>query len=187
MGLAFTFALTVMAEEHAGNGSMPSGRPVVKAIEKALERLEKFEERKLKIEEFERGAVPQTLSVNPQGQIRITRGTVTSAATSSDTVTVEVWKLTFTVHKMPDTKVAGGRQDEISFGDIKVGDIISVVGRLDGIQTAFIHAEVIHNHTQVIRTRDEEILKLRAKINELIERLNKLLQSIGQSPATTTP
>ena len=181
-GLTLALAVGVMADDDKGNA-----HPILKGIEKALDRLEKFEERKFKVEEFERGSVPQTLSINPQGNIRITRGTVTSAATSSDTVTVEAWKLAFTVHKMPDTKVVGGRRDEISFGDIKGGDIVSVVGRLDPTTAAFVHSEVIHDHTQVIRGRDEEVSKLRAKINELIERLNELLRRVGQPPATTTP
>jgi len=183
MGFTLAFAVGVAARNDDDEGI---ARPVIKGIEKALERLEKFEERKFKTDEFERGSVPQTISINPQGQIRITRGTVTAAATSSDTITVEAWKLSFTVHKMPDTKVAGGKKDEISFGDIKVGDIVSVVGRLDANTAAFVHAEVIHNHTQVIRGRDEEVSKLRAKINELIERLNELLRKVGQSPVSTS-
>jgi len=180
------FAVGVRAREEDNNHEKEA-RPVIKGIEKALERLEKFEEKKLKGEEFLQGVVPQTLSVNPHGQIRITRGTVTAVATSSDTITVEVWKLAFTVHKMPDTKVAGGQKEEISFGDIKVGDVVSVVGRLDANTAAFVHAEVIHDHMQAIRTRDEEISRLRAKINELLERLNELLRRVASPAATSTP
>ena len=103
MGAALAFisisALSVFAEEMRGKSMEKKS---MHAVENLLDRLEKFEAKEFTFpkESFERGA-PATLAINPRGHTRITGGTVTGV--SSDIVTVEIWKLAFSVHKMPET------------------------------------------------------------------------------------
>lgn len=157
---------------------------IVKPFERAIDRLEKFGENGFGFRKdlFEHGAAPATLMIGPEGQARITRANV--ADVSGDVMKIEIWKLIFSVHNMPDTKVLGGGGGTMQFSDVKAGDVVNVLGKLDADQAAFIHAEVIHDFTQLARERDAHIAELQAKINELIKRLQDLLSNIGAGTST---
>ena len=124
---------------------------------------------------------PPRLTINPNGEAKIYSGKVTS--TSTDIITVEIWKLSFSVHKMVDTKVKGGKA-ELQFGEIQINDIVDVMGRVDETQAAFVHASTIHDRTQVKRQYDQEIAHVRKQIDELTARLNALLAR-AQTPTPT--
>src|SRR3989344_3790584 len=74
------------------NGDDNGRNKSVKALEKVIERLEKFE-----LPEVESAnAHPQSVFIGPQGQARIISGEITSIA--SPTMNVKVWGLTFPVN-----------------------------------------------------------------------------------------
>lgn len=178
--LAVTAAFSVSADEKSNGKS----KGVVKTIEKAIDKLTKWEEKDFKFNEqdFNKGNVPETLNIGPKGHARITAGKV--SAVGNGTVVVSVWKMSFTVHKMPETKVLARGGGNSTFESIKMGDVVDVNGVLDGDKVMFIHAEVIHNRSTVSAEREEQISKLRAQIQEMIERLNKLL---GKTTPPATP
>jgi len=182
--LAFTsaFALTAFAQDSMmrKDSMMNLGKGPIKAVEHALDRLEKFE-----TGDFQRPLenAPSTLAVNPRGETKITNGKVT--AVNGDIVSVEIWKMSFSVHKMPDTKVFAGRAKEFSWDQIKVGDIVDVLGKLDTAQSMFIHAQVVHDRSQLMQARDEETSRLRQLINDLVKRLNEILVRQGRQPLPT--
>lgn len=195
--LAFTsaFALTVFAEEMTGKSdelkmkrkSMEVEKRVMHTGESLLDRLEKFETKDFIFakDSFERGA-PATLTINPHGKVRMTGGAVTGV--SGDIVTVEIWKLSFSVHKMPETKVFAGGKKELTFEQIAVGDKIDVLGQLDDTKASFIHAGSVHDRTQLGKANDEERSRIQALINELLKRLNALSDNRGRShPLLASP
>lgn len=154
------------------------GRGPAQALERALERLEKVENLEFDQDKFTAGAVPATLAVNPQGNIRITGGRVTAVADTE--LTVESWRLSFLVRQTAETKVFAGRAAELGFGDIAVGNTVDIFGRLDAGHSALIHAEVIHNRTRVIEERGREIDRLRSVLEDLIRRLQEILGREGR-------
>lgn len=184
-------AAFIAVSVYAENDNMHDNRKgPTKAIEKAIERLEKFSDRDFGITENEEalGNTPETLAVGPRGQVRITAGKVTAVASS--TVTVMVWKMSFTVHKMPDTNVVARGSGNFKFEDIKVGDVVDVKGVLDETTAMFIHAKQVRDRSAGITQHEDQISRMRAQIQELIERLNKLLGKTTPPPPsvdTTAP
>jgi hypothetical protein len=101
---------------------------------------------------------------------------------------VSIWSLNFTVHNMPETKVLAKGKNEIKFDEIKVNDIIDVNGLLASDQQAFIHADIIHDRSQVTAGHnDKEIGRLREQLREIMERLNKLLNKKGDASPLASP
>lgn len=176
-------------DQRQGVGGLEDGiGNIVKPFEQAIDRLEKFGENGFGFQKdlLKNGAAPATLMIGAEGQVRITRANVTDV--SGDTIKVEIWKLVFSVYQTSDMKVLGGGGETIQFSDVKVGDVVTVLGKLDANQAAFVHAEIIHDVTQLARERDAHIAELQAKINELIKRLQVLLSKVGTGPNTpSTP
>ena len=180
LAASLAFGAVVFAEETRDTRmEKMEGKSMVKPLENILKRIEKFETKDFSFEgKLEREA-PATITINPHGQTRITNGKVT--AISGDIVTVEIWKLSFSVHKMPETKVIAGGKNEITFEQIAIGDMMNVLGKLDDSKIAFIHAEVIHDRTRLGKANEEERSRIQSLINDLIQRLNAL-RGRGQSP-----
>src|SRR3989344_7991213 len=174
-----TGAAITKANENNEGQSQSSISNVVEKFLKKVERLDIDED------EFKRGVVPMSLVINPQGEARITRGVV--KAVSGDIVTVEVWKLNFSLHKMPDTKIFGfgleKKGSEMKWEDIKINDVVDVRGQMDNEKPAFLHAGVVHERVAIEAQLRDRVQQLRDKINELIKKLNEILGRIGQ-PAT---
>ncbi|MBI3274344.1 MAG: fibronectin type III domain-containing protein [Candidatus Colwellbacteria bacterium] len=192
MVVAFVFItiLSVHADNDRDNNKtdrlMERPKQVIKGVEKAIERLEKFSDNDFGITELQARLdnAPETLSIGPRGKIRITAGKVMAVAT--DTITVSVWKMNFTVHNMLDTSVRARGERKISFGDIHMGDIVDVRGVLDGTTAMFIHARDIHDRSGIIQQQNDRVSRIRAQIQELIERLNKILGK-GTTPPPPVP
>ncbi len=179
LALVFTFVFSVYAKGKDKDDDKIKGP--TKAIEKAIERLEKFSDADFGISEKEAafGNTSETLSIGKKGHVRITAGKVT--ATASSTITVSVWKMSFTVHNMPDNVVNTRGHGRATFESIKVGDVVDVRGVLDENTALFIHAKHILNRSANLNQREEQINRMREQIRQLIERLNKLLQG-GTAP-----
>lgn len=181
LALSLAFGLTAFAEDthhedmRTEKGNMKS---IMQPLQNMLNKIEKFDTREFSIENKPVHDVPSTLTVNPQGNTRITNGKVT--AMSGDIITVEIWRLSFSVHKMPDTKVFASNSREMTFDQIAVGDMVDVLGQMDTATVAFIHAQGIHDRTQSIRVQQEQTGRLQAMINELIQKLNTLLLKAGK-------
>lgn len=183
--LAFVsaFSFSVFADEMSEKSMEKVEKKGMRFVENLLDRLEKFDGKEFTFskESLERGA-PATLTINPRGHARITGGTVTAVA--SDIVTVDIWKIAFSVHKMPDTKVFAGGKKELTFEQIAVGDRVDVVGQLDETKSAFIHAKSIHDRTQIGKINEDERSRIQKLIDELLKRLRELR---GEPSHTTSP
>lgn len=163
-------------------GNNNSTRGVTKAIENAIERLEKFEVKDFNEDDFNSAGLPATLTINPGGQVRLTNATVTGVASTS--ITVRVWGFSFAVNGTSDTKVFFLKNLPGTFADIKVGDSVSVVGTTSETSPGSVTASIIHDRRAP--TEDsEEVNRLRAQVEALIKRLNDLLAKFGGG--TTTP
>jgi len=187
--LAFTsaFAITVFAENNDNNGNnadnhMSAEKKLpIQPLESMLKKLQNIDTKEFSFSPTQK-EIPVTMTINPHGDIRITNAKVT--AVSGDIITVDIWKLSFSIHKMPDTKVATqGRQ--ITFGDIAVGDMVDVLGKLDTATPAFVHAQVINDRTRTNAVSDQEKTRMQNLIMELIKKLNEILTSRGQAPLPT--
>lgn len=117
-----------------------------------------------------------TLSISGEGIVRITAGKIT--AVQPDRVTVEAWKIAFSVHRMPDTKVFADRV-ELTFADMQVGDTVDVLGELDATEPLLVHADIVNNRTRT-RAYEEEAARLRNRLNELILRVIDIFRKTGR-------
>lgn len=181
---AFTLAAIVSVSAKEGDGKKMS--QVAKQVEKAIKKLEKVGDRiDFSEQEFNAGKVPETLNIGPKGRARITAGKVTAIASS--TFTAMVWKMNFTVHKMPETKVVARGGGHTTFENIKVGDVVDAEGALDSDTAMLIHAGVVHNRSALSDTRQGEASRLQAIVSELIEKLNKLLKDRTTLPSPIPP
>lgn len=184
--LFFVFAFAAIVSVSAKEGDDKKMSQAAKQVEKAIKKLEKIGDRiDFSEQEFNAGKVPETLNVGPKGRARITAGKVT--ATASSTFTAMVWKMNFTVHKMPETKVVARGGGHTAFENIKVGDVVDAEGALDSDTPMFIHAGVVHNRSALSDTRQSEASRLQAVVSELMEKLNKLLKDRSTSPSPTPP
>lgn len=118
--------------------------------------------------------VPATLAIGADGTLRITGGKITEIA--GDRITVEVWKIAFSVHRMPDTKVFADRI-ELTFADMQVGDTVDVLGKLDAAEPLLVHAEVVNDRAQI---RAAESARLRERLNTLILRVMDIFKRMGK-------
>ena len=176
-----------LADNGKGKGNSNGGKGVTKAIENAIERLEKFETKAFDDDDFNGAGLPSTLTINPGGSVRLTNATVT--ADNGSSVTVRVWGFTFTVNGSGDTKVFFLRNVPGTFADINVGDSVSVVGTTSETSPGVVTASVIHDR-RALQGDSEEVSRLRAQVEALIKRLNDLLARFGggttPSPADTS-
>ena len=184
LAASLAFGAAVFAEDARDMRMEKSeGKSMMHPLENLLKKIEKFDAKDFSLEGKQERDLPSTLTINPHGNTRITSGKVT--AVSGDIITVTIWKLNFSVHKMPDTKVFASSNKELTFEQIAVGDIVDMLGNLDDTQTAFIHAQTIHDRTQMGKAREEERSRIQALINDLIRRLNDLLAKQGRPPLPT--
>lgn len=184
--LAFVFA-AVISVQAEGDGSKKDLKPLRKAVQNLEKKIEQSEFN-INEQEFSLGNAPDTIAIGNKGHTRITGAKVTAIA--STTLTISIWNLTFTVHQMPDTNVTARGGGRYSFGSIKVGDIIDVKGALDATQAGLIHAKLVHDRSALIQQNQDRINQLRAQIQEMIERLNRLLGRTTPPPSssdTTAP
>jgi len=167
---------TVLAE----NDDSKKEEKALGKIEKALERLERFD--LPEIESIRDN--PASLFVGPQGQTRIIRGEITSlSATSTPGIDeVKVWGLTLKVDMAGANFIPSGTSRET----LKVGDKVNIKGTMDQA-TAVIKASTVHSLTARQRVNDD----IWAQITKLIERLRELQQRVGLPltplPASSTP
>ncbi len=178
--LTSVFTLTALAENRGDS----MGKSPIKSIENMLKKLEQIDSNDFSFntEDVQKN-VPSTMTINPQGNIRITNGKVT--AVSGDAISVEIWKLNFSVQKMPDTRVLANRKQELTFAQIAVGDMVGVLGQIDTTTSGLIHAQIIHDRSRNPAVNEAEKGRLQSLITELIQKLNAILRSRGQAPLPT--
>ena len=158
------------------------------AFERAVEKLEKFESKIFRHEDFEgKTSLPASLAINPNGEVRITNAHVLSVA--STTMSVKVWGLSFTVNADTNTRVLFGKEkvEEGTLSSVHVDDSVQIVGATTEGAPGTVLARVVHDNTAVTRVHDEEVSRLRQRIEELIRRLQDLLsRSHASSTATSS-
>src|SRR3989344_8763344 len=169
--LAFSVVTTVLAE----NDDSKRETKALGKVEKALERLERFD---LPEVESQRDN-PASLFVGPQGQTRIIRGEITSlSGTSTPGIDeVKVWGLTLKVDMTGANFIPSGTSRET----LKVGDKVNIRGTMDQA-TAVIKASTVHSLTARQLVNDDIL----SQITKLIERLRELQQRAGL-PLTPLP
>ena len=162
--------------DNENSGNHGQGQGPVKKIENALQRLQNFEVKNFGANDFARPTIPPSLTINPQGDVRITNGTVLNSVASS-TLSVKIWGLTFTVNTDANTQVSPGGSQSGSVGNINTGDNVDVLGTTSDNTPGVIQAKVIHNRSAANQTRNDEISRLRQLINDLMQKLQNLLQT----------
>ena len=176
LSAVFVLALSVTSIALAENDN--SGKKIEKAeakVEKALERLERFE--LPEIESFREH--PASLFVGPQGQTRIIRGEITSlSGTTTPAIDeVKVWRLLLKVDMTAAHFIPSGTNKET----LKVGDKVNIRGTMDQA-TGVIKASTVHSISARNRLTDDIL----SQITKLIERLRELQQKAGL-PLTPLP
>lgn len=125
--------------------------------------------------------LPSTLSIAPNGHVRLTGGDVAAASTSS--LTVSVWGLNFTVTPA-NADLQGENEQPMNFSDIKVGDTISVSGMLNP-STETISANEIFDYTFVTPPVPQPS-PLQGKYNQLLQLLQQLSAQLSQMQVEIT-
>lgn len=162
---------TVLAKDDESE----NGQKAEKKIEKALERLERFE--LPEVESFREH--PASLFVGPRGQTRIIRGEIISlSGTTTPAIDeVKVWGLLLKVDMTAANFIPAGTNKET----LKVGDTVNIRGTMDQT-TGTINASTVHS----ISARNRLTDNILAQITKLIERLRELQQKVGL-PLTPLP
>ena len=176
-------ALSVSAGDDDDNGVGHKVEKAVEGIEKHLNRLLEVKDH-VSDKELKEGRSGTSVLVNPSGQARITNGEIVSIASSSATFTVKVWGKEWLVMTGADTKYVGAGK-EISFSSLLVGHKVDVTGSMmtEAGHEGHIMARLVRDRSVVSEANAARIEELRKKIQELIDRLNRLLQGVG---ATST-
>lgn len=159
-------------------------------IEKAVESVEKHLNRLLEVKDkvsdhdLKEGRSGTSVLINPAGQARITHGEIVSIASSGATFTVKLWGKEWLVMTNSDTKFVGAGK-EVSFGSLAVGHKVDVSGSMmtESGHEGHIMSRLVRDRSLVSEANTARIEELKKKIQELMDRLNKLLQSVG---ATST-
>ncbi|GEM_PF-4104463 len=180
---AFVLALlvagsTVLAENDNSEKGKSEEKKIERAeakVEKALERLEKFE---LPEVESQRDN-PASLFVGPQGQTRIIKGEITSLTGTSTLATdeVKVWGMTLKIDMTASNFIPSGT----SKATLKVGDKVNIRGTMDQA-TGVIKASTVHSISARKRVTDD----IFSQIVKMVERLRELQQKAGL-PLTPIP
>ena len=162
------------------------GRKVGKAVENIEKHLNRLLEVKDRVsdKELKEGRAGVSILITPAGQARITNGEIVSIASSSATFTVKLWGKEWLVMTGGDTKYVGAGK-EILFSSLAVGHKADVSGSMmtESGHEGHIMARLVRDRSLVSEANTARIEELRKMIQELMDRLNKILQSVG---ATTT-
>lgn len=179
-------ASLAMAEndDKRDNGNLPPG------LQKQIQKFESGELFKgLRMDEnIVKATLPSSLAINPNGDIRINEAKVTSvpaptsATSTTGSLTIKVWGMTFTLNITADSKLYTQTRN-LAITDIKVGDSVDVSGTVSESAPGVVQVRQLKDRTQQASMTSEEVSKIRLRIQELIERLNILL---GKTNATTT-
>lgn len=164
-----------------GNSSIMPMNGMMDNLNRAFGQLEKFKMKDFEASDFSRATIPSSLTINPQGDIRITNGTATGL-TASSTLSVKIWGITFTVNTDANTQISSGSSQQGTVGGINTGDKVDILGTTSDATPGVIQAKVIHDRSATNQARDEQISRLRQLINELVQKLQGLLGT-----STTTP
>lgn len=129
------------------------------------------------IDEMREGRAPKSLVITPSGNVKITDAEVVSVAGTE--FTVKVWGLNLVVKTDGETKFVVGRLRDWSLAELKVGDKIDVIGRINETDGS-VKAEIVNAKISVPRIQNEEVMRLRALIESLIRQLQEALRRTGR-------
>src|SRR3989338_10395498 len=177
-------AFMVSADDDDDDNGM--GRKVGKAVENIEKHLNRLLEVKDRVsdKELKEGRAGVSILITPAGQARITNGEIVSIASSSATFTVKLWGKEWLVMTGGDTKYVGAGK-EVVFSSLAVGHKVDVSGSMmtEAGHEGHIMARLFLYRSLFSEANTARIEELRKMIQELMDRLNKILQSVG---ATTT-
>ena len=127
--------------------------------------------------------MPSSLSIGPNGQIRITGANLT--AVSGSALTVNVWGMTFNVNAA-QSQLAGSSQQTIALTDMQVGDKLTVTGTIDP-STGAVTGQVIVDYSLATRQAGSALQSRISQLLQLIQQLQSQLNLMqgGTSAATS--
>jgi hypothetical protein len=149
----------VVAQENSEEVEEENAEKAGELFDKISERLEKAE---LRIEK-----APMSLVITPKKKVTLVNVELKEIATSTATLKVGIFGLTFTVDTSQAKILGGGK--ELSISDLKVGERLLIKGVVDET-TGIIRAERVHDRT----FNKETIEGLRSKIQELLKMIEEL-------------
>ncbi|MDO8504352.1 MAG: hypothetical protein Q7S36_00665 [Candidatus Liptonbacteria bacterium] len=137
--------------------------------------------------------LPSSLAINPNGDVRMNDAKVASVgsvASSSGSLTVKIWGLTFTLNVSADSRLTA-RGKNIALSEIQVGDSVDISGTTSDSTPGVVLVRHLKDRTRAAASTNEETSRIRVQIEELIKKLNALLAKTGGTPiplpsATTT-
>ncbi len=133
-------------------------------------------------------AQPDSLMINPNGEMRLTGADVVTApgAASSTSLTARVWGVTFTL-TLDNGSQLSARGGAISASQIQVGDTVTVTGTMNAASPLTVQVRQLKDHTLNAGVgSSDEVTRLRAQIQALMDKLSALLARTGGSTATST-
>ncbi len=127
--------------------------------------------------------MPSSLSIGPNGQIRMTGASLT--AVSGSNLTINVWGMTFNVNAS-QAQLAGSSQQAIALTDMQVGDKLTVTGTIDP-STGAVTGQVVVDYSLVTRQASTALQSRISQLLQLIQQLQSQLNLMqgGTSAATS--
>lgn len=116
--------------------------------------------------------MPSSLSIGPNGQIRMTGASLT--AVSGSNLAINVWGLTFNVNAST-AQLAGSSQQTIAVSDMRVGDKLTVTGTIDP-STGAVTGQVIVDYSLATRQAGTA---LQSRINQLLQLIQQLQSQLN--------
>ena len=122
--------------------------------------------------------MPSSLSIGPNGQIRMTGASLT--AISGSNLTINVWGLTFNVNASR-AQLAGSSRQAIALTDMQVGDKLTVTGTIDP-STGAVTGQVVVDYSLVTR---QASTALQSRISQLLQLIQQLQSQLNLMQGTT--
>ena len=129
------------------------------------------------ISEIEKGSASKSFGISSSGNVKITNAEVVFV--SGDSLSVKSWGLVVKVATDSETKFLVGKLRIWSLAEIKAGDRIDVFGKMNETDGS-VNATVINAKVSAPRIQNEEILRLRSVVEDLVKQLQEALRRFGK-------
>lgn len=193
IALAANSASIVRADNEGRGSKNESAKKLMQQVRKITELNNELNKEREESENENHSSIPASLpasvAINPNGETKLNGAEVVAApaSASSTTLTARVWGITFTL-AIESTSKLKARGGAIAASQIQVGDKLNITGLANAAAPLTIQVKQLDDMTLNVAGNgsNEELTRLRAQIQALMDKLNALLARAGGS-ATTTP
>lgn len=194
IALAANSASIVRADNEGKGNKNESTKKLTQQVKKIAELNNELNKEWKESENENRSSVPASMpasvAINPNGETKLNNAEVVTApgVASSTTLTARVWGITFTLAIDGGSKLKA-RGGAIAASQIQIGDRLNITGLANAAAPLTIQVKQLDDMTLNTGNSgsNEELTRLRAQIQALMDKLNALLAHAGGNATTTIP